>query len=484
MINVFHISTECFPAAKAGGMGDVLGALPKYLPDYGIKASVVIPKYKNAWFSKQKSSIVYEGSFYLVNNDEDKVHFKIEKINTPSLGFDLYAVNIPGKFDRASVYLDEHGEGYADEAERNISFQRAVLNWFVNIDGDVDIIHCHDHMTGLMPFMSEHVEAYSRLRGKPKFFTIHNGQYRGAFDWEKLVLLPKIDQNELGLLDWDGQIHSLACAIKCAWLVNTVSPSYMEELKENFDSLTSLVNHESEKCVGILNGIDTGVWDPVSDKNLSFLLKGKEISSFKSKNKQALLKHTGLKSRKPLLGFIGRFAYEKGADLIKESILPFLKDNSLSVVVLGSGDKQVEEELKDLAKEYKGSFYLEVAYNEPLARKIYAGVDFLLMPSRFEPCGLNQMYAMRYGSVPVVRQTGGLKDTVPDYEVNGHGIIFPEAREDHIRIALGRAIKLYKDKKTFHALRKKIMALDYSWDKSASVYSDYYKKIIKFRYDR
>lgn len=477
MKSVFHVSTECYPAAKAGGMGDVVGSLPIYLPEHGIKASVVIPKYDNIWFRSQKFESIKKGSFFM---GREEVHYEVQKLKGTQLGFPFYCIDLPGKFDRESIYLDYDGEGYRDEAQRNISFQTAVLEWLSDTRLKVDAIHCHDHMTALITFFCKHCPAYQKLQKTPTFLTIHNGQYRGLFSWGVEHLLPPFDRSLNGWLDWDGAINSLATGVKCAWGINTVSPSYMKELIANSDSLTSLYRDQEFKCVGIINGIDSEAWNPATDSHLDIHLKGNKWEEFKKSNKSALSKEYGLDDTKPLIGFIGRMAYQKGADLLSLAIHNTLKDNQeVNFMILGSGDKSIEQELLYLANLYPQNVTSIIAYNESLARKIYASSDYLIMPSRFEPCGLNQMFAMRYGSIPVVTHVGGLIDTVPDINDDGNGIIIKEVSVRGIEEALYRTHLLFEQKSQFKELRKKITALDFSWSQSAKEYADLYNLHIK-----
>jgi starch synthase len=476
--SVLHISTECYPAAKAGGMGDVVGALPIYLPEVGYKASVIIPKYSNKWISEQETKAVANGKFLLGG---ESIVYSVERVVSEEQVFPLFVLDIPGKFDRASIYLADNGEAFPDEAERNISFQLSILEWVASMKKKFDILHCHDHMTGLIPFLISHTDRYKSLEKIPTFFTIHNGQYRGVFDWSKAKLLPDFDITKSGLLEWDDSIHSLATAIKCATRINTVSPSYMEELSEDFDRLTSLIRGVSEKTLGILNGIDTNVWDPKGDPMIIHHLK-KSPKLFKSKNKEALAEQYGFDPSLPLVSFIGRFAYEKGADLLSgamDQILRFHKD--IQFFVLGSGDRKIEEAVSALQRTYPENVIAVIAYDEALAHKIYAGSDFILMPSRFEPCGLNQMYAMRYGTTPIARYTGGLKDTVPDIGDGGNGIRFLRASEQDIVYSIGRAVEFYNDKKSYLDHTKKIMKLDFSWKQSAQQYADNYNKTLNLK---
>jgi len=456
-------------------MGDVVGALPLYLPEHGVEASVVLPRYKNPWLEGNDFEPVYASRFIM---GDEEIGFTVLRLADEVLGFPFYALDIPGKFDRPHIYLTEEGSAYDDEIERNLSFQIAVLEWLMNDPGMFDLLHCHDHMTGLISFMMLHCPRYSMLSDMPSFFTIHNGQYRGVFGWSKSVLIPSFPEEKSGLLDWDGAINSLATAIKCSWRISTVSPSYMEELRHDFDSLTSLVRFEKYKSVGILNGIDNRVWDPRSDAMIDQNLKRSKVV-FKNANKKKLAKDYSFKASSILVSFIGRFAYEKGADLIADAVQNYTeKGTDMHFFILGSGAKEVEAAIQSLALKHPENVTAVIAYDEQLAHQIYAASDFILMPSRFEPCGLNQMYAMRYGTVPVVRHTGGLIDTVPDIGDGGYGISFLRASVEDIVYSLGRAEELYRDTLEMKSLVNRIMEIDHSWSRSAERYAEEYNKTI------
>ena len=476
MKSVLHISTECYPAAKAGGMGDVVGSLPLYLPNQGIEASVIIPKYKTKWFEKNSFISLHSDTIEL---GEKLVKYSIEKLNDSSLGYPFYCVNIPGLFDRENIYLGVDGHGYKDEVQRNIAFQVAILDWLLVSSEKIDLLHCHDHMTGLIPFMLKACDKYKSLSDTPTLFTIHNGQYRGILDWSSAELLPKFEKTSMGLLDWDGNINCLAAAIKCAWQVTTVSPSYMEELTEDFDTLTPLLQSEKSKCRGVINGIDNEIWHPVKDTYLNYPLENNDWKKFKRDNKSNLIKTNNLKSRRPLFGFIGRLAYQKGADIITEAITICLEQKLIfSTIILGSGDKEIEKSLLDLANKYPRDISVTIAYDEKMAHQIYAGCDFLLMPSRFEPCGLNQMYAMRYGTLPIVTHVGGLKDTVRDIKSKGSGIVTESIDAEGFVKGIERSIALYGDKNKFNKHTRAVKNMDWSWNQSAVKYAELYKQFI------
>ena len=479
-MKILHVSTECYPAAKAGGLGDVVGALPKYLNNMKAEATVIIPKYGTKWINTNKWKSVFKGTFNLYHQE---ISFDIESLENSKklLGFQLYVANIPGKFDRSGVYLDpETNVGYGDEVERALCFQQATLKWVISLgDKQPDIIHCHDHHTGLIPFMMKHSYEYNSLHMIPSIFTIHNGEYHGDFRWERMYVLPYIDVDKRGLLDWGGVINPLACGIKCCWSLTTVSPGYLEELQIYSRGLESLLRDEAGKSQGILNGIDTEVWDPKKDKFLHKKL-AKNIATFKKENKKKLLEKFDVNGKYPLITFIGRLAGEKGAQLLPNTISNYIESGGkASFIVLGTGDPHLHEAFSRMKEKYKGIFDVALEYNEGLAHQLYAGSDFLIMPSKVEPCGLNQMYALRYGTLPIVRSVGGLKDTIIDIsnKKEGVGIRFDYFDTYNTYQAIERAVVLYDDKKTFETVRDRALTKDFSWEQSAQTYLNLYKTL-------
>lgn len=477
-MKVLHISAECYPAAKAGGLGDVVGALPKYLNQKEVETAVVIPKYHNKWIMTHQWTEVFRGTIRMHNYH---IPFAIEKCqSSDELGFPLYVAHIPGKYDRPGVYIDPYSSyGYQDETERSLCFQQAVLHWLVSMEQKPETLHCHDHHTGLIPFMVKHALDFQSLKNIPTVFTIHNGEYHGAFYWSKLHLLPFFDGNARGLLDWNNTINPLACGIKCCWKLTTVSPGYMDELCQSSNGLEHLIRAERSKAVGILNGIDTQVWNPSTDKFLNTNLNN-DITAYKAANKMALLNHFNFDPNLPLITFIGRLVSEKGAHLLPDMISRFLHSGQqANFVVLGTGDPQLHNTFKRMKHHFHGRFDVALEYNEGLAHQLYAGSDFIMMPSKVEPCGLNQLYALRYGTVPIVRSVGGLKDTIKDVgEQAGTGIRFNNYDSYDGFMALIRAKHIFNEKTYFQDLRKRIMAQDFSWERSALSYAYIYNELI------
>ena len=469
-MRVFHLSAECYPVAKVGGLADVVGALPKYQNQAGLQAAVVMPYYNRKFVQENEFDTVFQSSTLLGTR---RLYFEILKEKTDKLGFELFLVKIPGLIDREEIY------SYPDETEQFIAFQIAFLDWISYSQQSPDLIHCHDHHSGLVPFLLQHSKLYTRLAATPTIFTIHNGQYHGAFGWDKLSYLPEIDLSKTGLLDWAGGINPLACAVKCCWRYTTVSPTYLEELTINSNGLEYLFYLEKAKGVGIINGIDTSIWDPNKDPMIAEKFSVKSLPK-KQANKDALCTRFGLDPEKPLIAFIGRLVIEKGADLIATAMEESFNEHpsQFNFLVLGAGEKDTEKELLELRDFYPEQCNVFIGYDEALAHLIYAGADFLLMPSRVEPCGLNQLYSLRYGTLPMVRNTGGLHDTVVDFgDEGGYGIRYNNASVEDICIAVSRALVLYNDPKRLQTLRKLMMTLDFSWDRSAKEYITLYESV-------
>jgi starch synthase len=266
-MDILHVSAECYPVAKAGGLGDVVGSLPRFQREKGHNAAVVMPMYKTPYLYSHQWELVHKSSTNLGHWTFD---YSVIKEKSDTQGFPLYLLDINGLLDREKVY------GYDDDTERFCAFQIAVVHWLNSWQQLPEIVHVHDHHAGLIPFMMQHCYAFKRLQEVKTILTIHNAQYQGCMDWNKSNFLPAWDKGQLGLLDWDNKINPLACGVKCASAVTTVSPSYMAELQYSANGLEKLFEYEKEKCVGILNGIDSVVWDTKTDTYI--------LSNFTSKS--------------------------------------------------------------------------------------------------------------------------------------------------------------------------------------------------------
>jgi starch synthase len=470
-MEIIHISAECYPVAKAGGLGDVVGALPKYQNKLGHIAKVVMPMYRTKFLYEHSWELVHEGA---TNMGLSWFRYSVIKEKTNTLGFDLYLVDINGLLDREKVY------GYDDDSERFLAFQIATLHWMNQWQHNPDVVHCHDHHTGLVPFMMKFCYGLEKLRPIRTVFTVHNAQYQGWMGWGKRNLIPDFDNWKTGMLDWRNNINPLASAIKCADKVTTVSPSYLAELRSEANGLEALFEYERGKCFGILNGIDNEVWNPETDPMLHQHYNADTVSVGKAANKKIVCEQFGIDPTKPLFTFIGRLVGEKAAEILPSAVgeSVALHQGNVCFVILGSGDPSVEYQLRELHYVIPNNYNCFIGYNEKLAHQMYAAADFLLMPSRVEPCGLNQMYALRYGTIPVVRRTGGLQDTVVDIaepDFKGYGILFNNPTVWDLNGAISRAVGWYYDEPgILDEARKKMMAINNSWENSAAQYIELY----------
>lgn len=478
-MRIIHISAECYPVAKAGGLGDVVGALPAYLNQKGHQSMVLMPKYDNKWIDDHLLSLEHSSRFIMGNQI---FTYHIYKEVKQSLGFDLFFVDIPGLLDRKGIYVDPNsGYSYWDEFERFLAFQIASVDWLNSWHIKPDVVHCHDHHTGLIPFMMNHTFTYQNLRTIPTVLTIHNGQYQGNFDMGKAFHLPNHEPHMSGLLQWENRLNQLASAIKCSWAVTTVSPTYLRELNFSAEGLEPLIQQETPKMHGILNGIDKRVWDPETDSMLVQNYDFQTVKKGKYANKLYLSEHYGFDVSKPLVSFIGRLVGEKGADLMPDLIKSVLNNREdVNFLLLGTGDPVLEQTFEAMNYEFAGRYKAVLKYDEALAHKIYAGSDALLMPSRVEPCGLNQMYALRYGTVPIVRRVGGLNDTVIDFSLKGGtGVHFDHFSLYDAENAINRMMILFSQPKKCEELIKRAMKVDHSWERSADQYIQLYQSLNK-----
>ncbi len=476
--HILMVSAECYPAAKVGGLADVVGSLPRYLnKSKKARCAVIIPGYHNPWLTQQEYREVHVGGFHLGG---EHIEYRICQIFHEELGYDLYVTDIPGKFDRPGIYSDHDNPYYRDEMERNISFQRAVLQWVHQWEELPDLIHCHDHHSALIPFMMTQCPEFWRLGRTPTVLTIHNAAYQGMFSWDRQYLLPEFARDRSGLLDWGHAINSLACGIKCAWRVTTVSQNYLRELMErNGFGLQSLLRAEAHKCRGVVNGIDYDYWNPASDPYLKIKLK-KNIDQWKLDNKNSLMTELNMPTDLPLHIFIGRMVHDKGVDFLADLIHQYMAyQRGACFIILGTGDGHLENQCRTLEHHFGPYVRSLIMYNEGVAHRLYASADFLWMPSRTEPCGLNQMYAMRYGTVPIARATGGLLDTIEPFDgENGDGFLFRDLEDYQGMWGIESAARLASMPELHSTVRNKIMHKDLSWEHSASRYLHIFSEII------
>jgi starch synthase len=470
-MEIVHVSAECYPVAKAGGLADVVGALPRFQATSGHIVKVIMPMYRTNFLYSHDWEVVHKAGANLGHSWFD---FTVIKETTNKLGFELYLVDINGLLDREKIY------GYDDDTERFCAFQIAVLSWINSWGFLPGVIHVHDHHTALIPFMVKHCYGFGRLSGIPTVLTIHNAEYQGSFGWDKTNYIPQWDSWKRGMLEWNGSINPLASGVKCAWRVTTVSNTYLNEMRTSSNGLEAVFEYEKGKCSGIINGIDYDVWNPEHDKYLNDHFNSIDFVEGKAKCKKLLCETFGLSVNKPLMIFIGRLVGEKSADLLPQVINDSFRyiGRNMNFLILGSGEKHIEHRLDEMKRISLGDYSVYIGYNEQLSHLMYAGADFLLMPSRVEPCGLNQMYAMRYGTIPIVRRTGGLLDTVVDYgDPGGYGVTFNHASTGDITHAIHRSLEIYAQKDLFRRLQQKVMSLDFSWHKSAEQYLELYRNL-------
>ncbi|MBN1444636.1 MAG: glycogen synthase GlgA [Candidatus Omnitrophica bacterium] len=466
--NICLAAAEAVPFIKAGGMADVVGSLYKYLKGKQ-NVSLFIPLYKQTKNSHKTTEI---GIFDVVFSEHRKEKCILEKsIEFPG----IYFINNPGYFKRDGIY-GHGGKGYPDNAERFSFLPRAVLEAARFLKIDADVFHCHDWHTALLPLYlkTNYRDIFPRAK---TLFTIHNLGYQGVFsaDTFQILGLPW-HYFQMEELEFYGNVNFMKAAIIHSDMVNTVSPRYAKEIltPEFGNSLDGLLRKNQNKLRGIINGIDYQIWNPSFDR---FIHKKYRTFKSKSENKTALQKKLGLQDGKdiPLFGMVARLAEQKGIDELAEIMGDILSKN-LQVVVLGDG----EPEYKDILTRWAGKFPKKISvafgFNDELAHLIYAGSDFFLMPSKFEPCGLGQMISFKYGTIPVVRNVGGLADTVANYDFaseKGTGFVFEGGSRELLK-CIESALKLFGDEKRMEKCVNSVIKLDFSWKSSVNEYLEIY----------
>lgn len=482
-LRVLFLSPEVVPFAKTGGLADVSGALPIALKDLGVDVRLVLPYYRSIHEKTFENRIVIEKLSVPIGKQELSVH--VLKTVTGE-GLTVYFIVREDLYDRPNLYGNAGGD-YYDNLERFAFFAHAALLLAEHISFKPDVIHCHDWQTGLVPALLKGPYRNSPLyAGTPSVFTIHNIGYQGIFPKEKLPLTGLLAPETFhpGGLEYWGDISLLKAGIVYADAITTVSPKYAEEIQtpEYGMGMEGILKHRKAFLHGILNGVDYRQWDPALDKHISAnysldRLEGKRAC------KRTLIKEMNLDPElmeRPLLGMVTRLDKQKGLDLFLD-ILDDVMKLDVGFVILGSGEDGIQKALKKKARERSSRMGLFIGFSDPLAHRIMAGADVLLIPSRYEPCGLTQMYALKYGAVPVVRATGGLEDTVKHFDPlkgRGNGFKFAPYEPAAFLEAIREAVSTYENPKTWNALRANGMKEDFSWGRSARIYRELYESLI------
>lgn len=478
-MNIIFAASECVPFSKTGGLADVVGALPKALAALGHNVAVYLPKYRQTRLT--------EGKILLRSVTipfDDRYRFCSVLDGGKHSGVQFYFIDYPPFFDREALYGTPAGD-YPDNAERFALYSRAVLE-ASKILGAPQIFHCHDWQSALVPVLLRTSYAGDPVfRGVGTVFTIHNIGYQGIFPPDILPLLMLTwDLLAIDKMEFWGKVNFLKGALVSSDYITTVSRKYSQEIQtaEYGFGLDGVLRQRSATVTGILNGVDYGEWNPESDK---FIVQrySAENPEGKAECKYDLLRQFGLdgnaSAELPVIGIVSRFAAQKGFDLIAE-IAEDMARLPLIVTVLGSGDKEYQDLLMKLSRELPAKFAVKVAYDNALAHKIEAGADMFLMPSRYEPSGLNQMYSMKYGTVPVVRATGGLDDSIEPWDGKGKGTGFKFSSYSGAAMlsAIQDALKVFADKPSWRQLMINGMKKDFSWTNSAREYVKIYERLV------
>jgi starch synthase len=477
-MKITFAASEGVPFSKTGGLADVVGALPRALVELGHSATVFLPRYKH---TKAETKVALSS---VTIPFDDQYRFCSVLDGGKSHGVQFYFVDYPPFFDREALYGVPGGGDYPDNAERFALFSRAVLEASKAL-GVPDVFHCHDWQTALIPvLLHTNYVTDPVLRRVPVVITIHNQGYQGLFEPDVLPLLNlPWELFTMNRMEFWGKVNFLKGGVAFADFITTVSRKYAQEIQtsEYGFGLEGLLRTRKDNLVGILNGVDYLEWDPVKDK---YIVQNYSAQSLEGKVacKADLLREFSLEPMPdtPVVGIVSRFAAQKGFDLIS-SISDRLLHDPLQMVVLGTGDKQYEALFTRLAQQYPKKFAVKVAYDNALAHKVEAGADIFLMPSRYEPSGLNQMYSLKYGTVPTVRATGGLDDSIEDWNPKtgqGTGFKFHAYHGEALYSAVREALAAYKDRESWRKLMLNGMEKDFSWHRAAKEYAKVYERAL------
>ncbi len=480
-MKILFVAAEAAPFAKVGGLADVVGSLPRALEESGHEVKIILPKHR------QVDAITW-GLTRIINDWEIskplpglELRFNAWRGTLPNSRVEVLFVENDHYFNRPEIYV-ENGKDYFDNAERFAFFCRAALGLAQGMGWKPDVIHCHDWQTALIPaYLKLFYQNEPFWKNIKTVFTIHNLAYQGVFGKEKLYTL--------GLPEWIyapnymefwGNLNLMKAGLIFSDILTTVSPQYAREIQtpEFGYGLDGVMLEQKHKLHGIINGIDTHYWNPAHDKELAATYHLNDLSG-KKKNKKKLLQDNGLpitKADVPVIGIISRLADQKGFDLIAQMANEILSMD-LQMVVLGTGEPRYHEFFQALHQKYPEKLAVNLKFDAYAAKMIYAGADLFLMPSKFEPCGLGQMIAMAYGSVPIVRETGGLSDSVEDFNTltkEGTGFVFKDYSGEALLEAISRALDLYQQKALWTVLVKNTLKSDFSWASSAHKYIQIY----------
>lgn len=471
-LKILMAASEATPIAKVGGLGDVVGSLPKALDSLGCDVRIILPLY--GAINKKKYRLKKTHNNVLIPTGGKTAKINIWQSELPGTKIKIYFIDYKKYFGQINIYA------FSKNAERYLFFSLACLHILPIIEFRPNIIHCHDYFTALIPDILKVAKQYGGyMKDIKTIYTIHNLNYQGQAEAEVLSTgnLSKKSLKSLTRDAQNGDINFMVQGIINADLVSTVSPTYAKEITTSVygAGLEKVIKGNKSKVYGILNGIDMDVFNPSKDRLIKYRYSLKNLDQ-KIKNKLSLQKQVGLNQNREIamVGLVSRLVWQKGLEFFTEDLI---KNLDCQFVFLGAGDSRYENQLKKLARQFPGKVSVNITFDIALAQQIYAGCDIFLVPSRYEPCGLTQMIAMRYGAVPVVRDTGGLADTV-DSKV---GFKFKKFSEPEFRKVLGRALKVYYNKpKEWRKLQVNSMKRDFSWDKPAKEYLKLYKKLAQY----
>lgn len=482
-MHVAFAASECVPYSKTGGLADVVGALPQAVAAMGHRVTVYLPRYRQTQLPPNARTIL--SSVTVPFDDTYRFCSVLDAGVQKNVQF--YFVEYPPFFDRDALYGTSLGD-YPDNAERFALYCRAVLE-ACKILGVPDLFHCHDWQSALVPILLRSIYAQDpAFLRVPTVFTIHNIGYQGLFppDTLPLLMLPW-DLFTISKLEFFGKVNFLKGALVFSDFVTTVSRKYSQEIQtaEYGFGLEGVLKARTATVTGILNGVDYSEWNPEHDKLITAEYSPDDLSG-KAADKKDLLATFGVEQpdpKVPVIGIVSRFAAQKGFDLISLT-MDRLAREEVVICALGTGDKEYEDLFRRLSKQYPGNILVKIAYDNTIAHKIEAGADMFLMPSRYEPCGLNQIYSLKYGTVPIVRATGGLDDTIENWDPKtgkGTGFKFSEYSGDALLSTIKTALATFKDTASWQKLMRNGMARDYSWANSAREYVKVYERAIQIR---